>query len=82
MSDVRILVHVMYQIRKDGGVHWALLILDLKNGITYYGDSLGWPLPSNLINTVGSNLQRMEGDLGINIMSSLQKNTVIVNILT
>ena len=32
------------------GVHWALLIIDLKNGVTYYGDS-----PSNLIQ-----LQQME----------------------
>ena len=66
---------------KRRGVHWALLIIDLKNGVTYYGDSLGWPLPSNLINMVGSNLQRIEGDLGINIMSSL-KNIVIINKLS
>ena len=29
---------------KRQGVHWTLLTLDLKNSITYYGDSLGWPL--------------------------------------
>ena len=63
---------------KKRGVHWALLVIDLKNGVTYYGDSLGWPLPSNLSNTVGSNLKRMEGDLGINIMSSL-KNIITIN---
>ena len=58
-----------------------MLVIDLKNGVTYYGDSLGWPLPSNLTNTVGSNLKRMEGDLGINIMSALNK-VVIINKLS
>ena len=66
---------------KRQGVHWTLLILDLKTGITYYGDSLGWPIPSNLLNTVESNLKRMEGDLGINITSSL-KNIVTINKLS
>jgi hypothetical protein len=66
---------------KRRGAHWALLVIDLKNGVTYYGDSLGWPLPSNLINTVGSNLKRMEGDLGINIMPALNK-IVIINKLS
>ena len=40
---------------KRRGVHWTL---ELKNGMTYYGDSLGWPLPNDLLNTEGSNLQR------------------------
>ena len=62
---------------KRRGAHWALLVIDLQNGVTYYGDSLGWPLPSNLINTVGSNLKRMEGDLGINIMPALNKIVII-----
>ena len=48
--------------------HWTL---ELKNGMTYYGDSLGWPLPDILVNTVGSNLKRLEGNFGINIMTSL-----------
>ena len=59
------------------GAHWAMLAIDLKNGVAYYGDSLGWPLPSNLTNTVGSNLKRMEGDLGINIMSALNEIVII-----
>ena len=59
------------------GVHWALLVIDLKNGTTYYGDSLGWSLPSNLASTVGSNLKRMEEDLGIK-MTSLEN--IIINI--
>ena len=59
------------------GVHWALLIIDLKNGKTHYGDSLGWPLPSNSANTVGSNLKRMEGDLGTNIITSLENVNII-----
>ena len=33
---------------KRQGVHWALLVIDVKNGTSYYGDSLGWSVPSNL----------------------------------
>ena len=66
---------------KQRGTRWAMLVIDLKNGVTYYGNSLGWPLPSNLTNTVGSNLKQMEGDLGINIMSALNK-VVIINKLS
>ena len=80
MWDVTILANAMYLMEKDG-VHWTLLILDLKNSITYYDDSLGWPLLSNSLNTVGSNLKQMEGDLGINIISSLE-NIVTINKLT
>ena len=36
---------------KRRGAHWAMLVIDLKNGVTYYGDSLGWPLASSLTNT-------------------------------
>ena len=66
---------------KQQGVHWALLAIDLKNQRTYYGDSLGWPLPSNLAKTVGSNLKRLEGDLGINITTSLE-NIIVINKLS
>ena len=64
---------------KRRGAHWTLLVVDLKNGKTYYGDSLSWSLPSNLDNTVVSNLKRMEEDLGINIMSALENITNINN---
>ena len=57
------------------GVHWALLIIDVKNGISYYADSLCLSVPNNLTDTVGSNLKRMEEDLGINLSTSL-KNVI------
>ena len=38
---------------KRQGVHWALLAIDLIDHKTYYGDSLGWSLPSNLESVVG-----------------------------
>ena len=56
--------------RETSGVHWALLVIDLKNGTTYYSDSLSWSLPTKLANTVGSNLKRMKEDLGIKLMAS------------
>ena len=45
---------------KQQGVHWALLALDIKSNRIHYGVSLGWPLPSNLSNTVGSNLKILD----------------------
>ena len=51
------------------GLHWALLVIDVKSGKSYYGDSLGWSIPSNLVDTVGSNLKRMENDMGLNIIN-------------
>ena len=54
---------------RQRGVHWAVLIIDLNCSKSYYGDSLGWPLPSNLREMVGANLKRLEGDLGISITS-------------
>ena len=46
-----------------------MLIIDLNCNKSYYGDSLGWPLPSNLREMAGVNLKRLEGDL---IITSLQ----------
>ena len=60
------------------GIHWALLVIDLKNDVTNYGDSFGWPLLSNLIDTVGSNLKQIDKDLRKNSMSSFE-NSVIIN---
>ena len=66
---------------KRQGVHWALLAIDLIDHKTYYGDSLGWSLPSNLESVVGSNLKSIERDLRINIMTLL-KNIVVLNDLS
>ena len=63
---------------KQQGVHWDLLAIFLKNQRTYYCDSLGWSLLSNLAKPVGSNLKRLEGDLGINITTSLE-NIIVIN---
>ena len=46
---------------KRRGVHYALLVIDVKNGTSYYGDSLGWSLPNNLADTVGSNFKNGGG---------------------
>ena len=51
------------------GLHWALLVIDVKSGKSYYGDSLGWSIPSNLVDAVGSNLKRMENDMKMNIIN-------------
>ena len=63
---------------KRRGVHWALMAIDLQKNVTYYGDSLGWSLPNNLLDTVESNLKQLEGDLGIDIRFSSQ-NIVTIN---
>ena len=43
---------------KGGGVHWALLAIDLNDHKVYYGDSLGWSLPTNIADTVVPNLKK------------------------
>lgn len=64
---------------KQKGLHWALLAIDVTKCTAYYGDSLGWPLPTNIMSTVGSNIKQIEEDLGIDIASSLNNITVIRN---
>ena len=56
------------------GLHWPLLAIDLMKCTAYYGDSLGWPLPTNIMSAVGSNVKKIEDDLGIDI-SSLENIT-------
>ena len=63
---------------KRRGVHWALLVIDVENGTSYYGESLGWSVPGNLADTVGSNLKRMEEDLGISVITALE-NVIDMN---
>ena len=45
---------------KRQGCHWALLFIDLKRCQSYYGDSLGWPLPTNLEEMVKLNITDIE----------------------
>ena len=45
---------------KTQGCHWALLFIDLKRCQSYYGDSLGWPLPTNLEEMVKLNITDIE----------------------
>ena len=59
------------------GEHWSLLIIDINNNTAYYGDSLAWPLPTNLLSTVKSNLSVIESDLGIDISRCLQNIVVL-----
>ena len=54
------------------GNHWTLLAIDVENKCAYYGDSLQWPVPHNLISELGENLHMLECKLGINIHSCLQ----------
>ena len=49
--------------------HWSLLSIDVENKSAYYGDSLGWPAPYNLISV---HLHMLECKLGINIHGCLQ----------
>ena len=64
---------------KRGGVHWALLAIDLNDHKVYYGDSLGWSLPTNIADTVVPNLKKIEDDLGIDITYLLKNIMTIEN---
>ena len=44
----------------DGDRDGALLFADLEKCKCYYGDSLGWPLPTNLEEVVRPNLTHSE----------------------
>ena len=48
---------------KIDGCHWALLFADLGKCKCYYGDSLGWPLLTNLEEVVKPNINKIEEDL-------------------
>lgn len=63
------------------GTHWTLLAIDFKNTVSYYGDSLGWPFPDNIENTVVPNLRKIEQDIEISIIKSME-NLVIINKMT
>ena len=73
MTDDRGTYYVSDEKRR--GVHWALLVIDVENGTSYYGESLGWSVPGNLADTVGSNLKRMEE---ISVITALE-NVIDMN---
>ena len=53
---------------KRDGCHWALLFADFEK---YYGDSLGWPLPTNLEEVVRPNINKIEEDLQVDLWNSI-----------
>ena len=56
------------------GCHWALLFADLEK---CYGDSLGWPLPTNLEEVVRPNINKIEEDLQVDLWNSLGSIAVL-----
>ena len=56
---------------KRNGCHWALLFADLEKCKCYYGDSLGWPLPTNLEEVVRPNINKIEEDLQVDLLNSI-----------
>ena len=59
------------------GCHWALLFADLETCKCYYGDSLGWPLPTNLEEVVRPNINKIEEDLQVDLWYSLGSIAVL-----
>ena len=57
---------------KRDGCHWALLFADFEK---YYGDSLGWTLPTNLEEVVVIN--KIEEDLQVDLWNSLGSIAVL-----
>ena len=62
---------------KRSGIHWSLLIIDVSTNTAYYGDSLAWSLPSNLISAVESSLKIILSELEIDIRKCLQNIIVL-----
>ena len=65
---------------KRNGIHWALLAIDLSNSNVYYGDSLGWSLPTNIVDTVVPNLKKIENHIGMDITFLLKDVMTIQNV--
>ena len=47
------------------GNHWSLLTIDVESKSAYDGDSLGWPVPYNLMSALKEDLDMFECHLGI-----------------
>ena len=48
-----------------GGNHWTVLVTDVSTNLSYYGDSLGYPVPPNLLlkcKQTFSELQKILGE--------------------
>ncbi len=54
------------------GNHWSLLVTDIEQSNSYYGDSLSWPLPKNFNKTIISTFDLLSKDLKININKCLE----------
>ena len=61
------------------GNHWALIIIDLSRKVSYYGDSLAWPIPSNLNQALGSSIKLIESKLKVSIWDSMS-NVLQLNV--
>ena len=62
---------------KREGCHWALLFVDLERCQSYYGDSLGWPLPTNLEEVVKPNIKEIEKVLHADLWNSVGNITAL-----
>ena len=62
---------------KREGCHWALLFVDLERCQSYYGDSLGWPLPTNLEEMVKPNIKEIEKVLHVDLRNSVRNITAL-----
>ena len=86
LSQVIVAVNVHKQddvtyVSEPGGKgnHWALIIIDLSQKVSYYGDSLAWPVPSNLSQALGSSIKLIESKLKITIQDSIS-NVIQLNV--
>ena len=59
------------------GNHWSILIVNITYNNSYYGDSLSWPLPSNLNSSVKTSLDLLSADLNININECLENISIL-----
>ena len=59
------------------GNHWSLLVINITEINSYYGDSLSWPLPCNLKKTVKTTFDRLSADLNININECLDNISIL-----
>ena len=57
------------------------IFADLEKCKCYYGDSLGWPLPTNLEEVVRPNINKIEEDLQVDLWNSLGSIAVLNKVM-
>ena len=60
------------------GDHWTLIVADVENNLTNYGDSLGWDVPNNLEAVVKENIAFLQAKTGLTFHVAINNSDIVV----